>query len=165
MEKAAVPLFIERMAKRAPTFKDLAAIALDDLRTFHGKAEIVCGPISTGGYGNAVINLLAFNYAIEMLAHAGRPIWSQMPYEAGVADLEHAWKLEHREGAYCTPILEDFYRPLFDSKLIVRAWFLPQWNSSKGATWEHAYLMELDVDIRYLPTDWMYELRDVKILD
>lgn len=158
MEKAAVPLFIEKMAKRAPTFRGLTEMALKDLRALHGRAEIVCGPITTGGYNNVVVNLLVFNYAIEVLQDYGRPMFNQMPYEAGLADLEHEWKLKNQTETYCHPILTEFYEPLFYSRLIKGAWFLPGWEKSKGSTWEHERLTRYHIPTGYLPAGWMQRL-------
>ena len=158
MDKAAVPLFIEKIAKRAPTFRDLTEMALKDLRLLGGRAEIVCGPITTGGYNNVVVNLLVFNYAIEVLQNYGRPMFSQMPYEAGLADLEHEWMLKNPGAPYCHPILTEFYDPLFRSKLIAQAWFLPGWETSKGSTWERERLTDYRVPVGDLPTGWMRKL-------
>lgn len=146
------------MAKRAPTFRELAQIALHDLEALGNDAEVVCGPISTGGVGNPVFNLLIFSHAIEVLTDAGRPIFNQLPYEAGLADLHVVWMRDNPSAEYCEPILTEFYLPLLESNRIRRAWFLPGWETSKGATWEHGECRARGIDIRYLDDRWMYEL-------
>jgi hypothetical protein len=153
------------MAKRAPNFADLTEIALADIRPFKGKAEMVCGPITTGGSGNCVINLLIFNHAIDVLQYAGRPIFSQMPFEAGLADLEHDWRLKNPGGKYCSPILEDFYARLLLPTYFKRLWFLPDWKSSTGATWEHDHAKRNRIEIRHLSKNWMFDLKLPKDLD
>lgn len=171
MKKADVPLFVQKMAKRAPTFADLAEIASAEVRAFNGKAEMVCGPITTGGAGNTVSNLLHFNYAIELLQHAGRPVWSQMPYEAGLSDLEHTWRLENPSAGYCDLILTEFYAVFLNAENFKRAWFLPDtkyfpgWKSSKGAIWEWNRFNGLGIETRELPEDWLLGLNLPKDLD
>jgi len=158
MEKTAIPFFIEEVAQRAPTFADLAKIAIDEIRGFDGKAEIVCGPITTGGTGNVVTNLLLFNYAIQLLQRAGRPMFSQMPYEAGIAELAHTWRQKNPKASYCTPILTEFYARIFLPKFVRRAWFLPDWQTSHGAKWERKHLSTHQIEKLTLPHDWMYGL-------
>lgn len=170
MESAFIPLFIQKMAKRGPTFADLKDMALEELKVLGGRAEVVCGPISTGGYGSGIANLAVFNHAIQVLQHHGRPMWSQMPYEAGLAELERQWKIENPGAKYCEPILTEFYQPLFDAtpRLVCRAWFLDGkhgWKTSKGATWEHERMTSLGIPISYFAESWHSECRLPNDLD
>ncbi len=168
MRKADVPFFIECVARRGPTFTDLAQLALSELESMGGCAEIVCGPISTGGFGNSVANLLIFNHAIEVLKAAARPMWSQIPYEAGLADLEYGWRQKYPNESYCHPILTEFYDPVFSSGHIARAWFLEGargWRTSNGASWEHKRIEELGITQGYFLEAWhtmpIQDLRDL----
>lgn len=158
MDKHLVPAFLTKIAKRAPTFVDLAELAFSDIRTLNGKAEMVCGPITTGGFNDVAVNTLVFNHAIDTLQDAGRPMFSQMPYEATLADLEHEWMLKNVSAAYCHPILDEFYGPIFNSGLVHRCWFLPGWEKSTGAAWEHERCKKLGIDVRYLDQNWMSRL-------
>ncbi len=155
MKKNEVPHFIEKIAKRAPNFADLTELALADVQPLNGKAEMVCGPITTGGYGNCVVNLLVFNHAIEVLQLAGRPMFSQMPYEAGLADLEHDWRLRHPGQEYCHPILDEFYARFLLPEYFKRLWFLPNWQTSTGAKWEHEHAVRYGIERRYILDDWL----------
>lgn len=151
-----IPYFIRREGVNGASFKDLAHMARRELEALRGGAEIVCGPISTGGYGNAVVNLLVFNHAIEVLKGHGRPMWSQMPYEAGIALLHDEWCKRH-PGEYCIPIMTDFYWPIMTPELIRRAWFLDGergWKSSTGATMEWERLGELGIERRCFKEEW-----------
>ena len=157
MEKADVPHFIQRVAIRGPTFQNLADIARTQLQAFGGKAEIVCGPISTGGYGNVVANLLMFNHAIEVLQAHGRRVWSQVPFEAGLAELHNKWMEEHPTATYCYPIMTDFYWPILTPDLVCRAWFIDGergWETSTGAKMEWQRLGELGIDRRLFKEEW-----------
>lgn len=157
MQKASVPHFIKKVAKTAPSFKSLSEMALEELRALDGSAHMVCGPISTGGYGNAVVNLLVFNHAIEVLRARGCPVWSQMPYEAGIAELEQQWRKENPNAAYCESLLTEFYLPLVLSNLIAKAWFLDGkhgWETSRGASWEFEQFRKQGTDIALFPEEW-----------
>ncbi len=154
MQKAHVPFYVEQVAVRCASFEAMAAKARVELRE-SGLSEIVCGPMSTGGYGNTALNMLVFNYAIGALQYVGRPVWSQLPYEAGLADLELEWKKSNPRAQYCDPILTDFYDPIFKTKLIKRAWFIDTWATSTGATWEYKRMTDLGLDVRVLPKGWL----------
>lgn len=143
------------------SFADLARHALEVIAV-RRLSEIVCGPITTGGFGEAGMNVLLFNHAIELLELEGRPMFNQISYEFRLAQLDTAWKKEGN-GDYCHPILTDFYEPIFRSRRLHRAWFLPGWETSVGATWEHEILSELRCSIMYLRKDWIYNL-DVRSL-
>ncbi len=89
MKEAQVPWFVRRNARDGLGFSDLCRQALEELAALEGRAEIVCGPITSGGENHTTKNLLIFNYAIEVLeGFLRRPMWSQIPYEAGLARLE-----------------------------------------------------------------------------
>lgn len=157
MQKTDVPFFIQKIAVRGASFQGLAEIALAQLQAFKGKAEIVCGPISTGGYGSALVNLFVFNHAIEVLQGHGRPMWSQVPFEAGLADLEHQWSLENPHETYCMPIMTEFYWKLIKPKLVRRAWFIGGsrgWETSTGAKMEWERMGSLGIDRRVFPEVW-----------
>lgn len=163
MDITKVPIFARVMAEKMGLvgsdmgFADLVAHARQQIRRLEGRAEIVCGPITTGGTGHSGYNVLLFNHAIELLELEGRPMFNQIPYEYHLARLETIWKQKHPD-RYCQPILDEFYKPLFEDRRFRRAWFLPGWERSTGASWEHAQLQKLQVSISYLPDDWIYDL-------
>lgn len=47
-------------------------------------------------------------------------------------------------------ILEDFYEPLFMCGKITTLYFIPGWESSRGANWEYKKAEELGIAIRIL---------------
>jgi len=151
-----VPLFLRKIAIPAKSFEDAVSHAIRQLEDLGGRAEVVTGPITTGGFGNPTLNVVYFNEAIRLLTELQRPMFSQMPFEACLAELEEEWFRKHtlRPGEI-HPILQQFYEPIFRRRLIRRAWFLPSWKTSQGATWEHQMLLEFDCDIRYLPENWI----------
>ena len=159
VSKVVVPHCIEITGKVAPSFKELLDVALDELGGFHGTAEVLCGPMTTGGTGNMLTNLVAFNDAVQILKQQGRPMWNQIPYEYGLALLESQWRLDTNDQGPCRPIIDHFYSPLFDHtpRLIKRAWFIegPRgWKTSRGAQWEHAHISKLPIKIEYFRESW-----------
>ncbi|MDB5225476.1 MAG: hypothetical protein JWL87_428 [Candidatus Adlerbacteria bacterium] len=143
----------------AESFEELAAVAVAEMEKFED-AEIVCGPLTTGGLGSMEKNMAAFLAVIDMLKKEGRPIYSQGPYEERIAYLRDRWREHHpsRAQLYCTPILEVLYARIFDAGRIRRAWFIPGWESSLGATWEHDRLKGAGVEIEYLTPERIQSL-------
>lgn len=132
---------------RAKNFKDLGQVAINVLKRMPGPVIQVCGPISTGGKGNVKDNLLALDKAIIHLKNLGHNIFYQLPLEDKTAELDKKWKIENPSETYCQPILDDIYKPLFESGLIKQLWFLPGWESSRGATWEREQGKRLGIEI------------------
>jgi hypothetical protein len=144
--------WLKRECEKTQNFAELLAVALRELKKFTGGSEIVCGPISTGGRGSIEENLKVFTCMIAALRFKERDVFDQMPYEGQIFNFRQRWIKEdsRREGTYYTEILSEFYLPLFTSGLIRAAWFLPGWQSSDGASWEHDRLTEFGVEIYYL---------------
>lgn len=140
----------------ADSFAKLLEVARPRVKALGSAIEVVCGPISTGGQGSVERNLRAFGAVIDALVGHGRVVFDQRPYEAAIFALRARWRDEDpaRKDAYCTPILEEFYRPLYVEYPITVAWFLPGWESSRGTCWEHALLRAKGTDIRYLDPEW-----------
>lgn len=122
----------------AESFEALAAIACEQIRQRGKSLSIVCGPISTGGAGHQMWNLQIFNAVVAGLQRLGIDLFDQVPYEFGLRRLANAWHAEGHEG-YCMPILDVFYREVFECGYINRAYFLPGWTSSTGAKWERRH--------------------------
>lgn len=105
----------------------------------------VCGPITSGGLGSREKNLKAFLAAIAKLQAAGNPIFDQLPFEEKLYEFTQAvW---YQGGLQ---LLNEFYLPLFQSRLIEVFYFMPLWRTSMGATWEHEKAKKLGIRIVYL---------------
>lgn len=137
---------------KTQTFAELSLIAVAELRKFKDGAEILCGPITTGGRGNVEENLQVFATTIHTLQQQGRSIFNQMPYEERIFYLTRCWKEQNPSVAaeYHTPILDGFYAPLFKTGIIRRGLFLPGWKSSRGARWERQQFFELGIEVQDL---------------
>lgn len=131
--------------KEAKTFEDLLRIAINVLQRFPSTAAMVCGPITTGGYGNIDKNLSLFKETIKRLQNEDFLIFSQMPFERKMQEI--------KETSYCKGglhLLESFYLPIFESEFVDTLIFLPNWESSLGAKWEHEQAVRLGLKIVYL---------------
>lgn len=131
---------------KSESVKDLYVIASRILERMPKNLSQVCGPISTGGKGNIVDNLLEFNKKIIKLQEEGLDVFDQMPFE----DPMHRMMLNFSKEEYMHNILTDFYLPIFESGKITELYFLPEWESSHGANWEHEQAKRLEIKIIYL---------------
>ncbi len=150
--------------KDAKSFVDLAAIALDILRRTPGKAEMVSGPISTGGVGTIQGNRKVFEGVIEILiGESHRNIFSQMPFEDKMVELYLEWHRQNPAEEYCTPILNDFYEKVFLSGKVSALHFIHGWESSFGARWEHGNCDRWGIEKRYLPQELSVRALDFSV--
>ncbi|OGY37537.1 MAG: hypothetical protein A3E36_04715 [Candidatus Andersenbacteria bacterium RIFCSPHIGHO2_12_FULL_45_11b] len=133
------PDLIKKM-EGATTFSELADVALTVQwrmrnrlveRNIPPHIAQVCGPISTGGTGNRALNLQRFDSAIDMLVGDGVAVFDQMPFEDHFDRITQIHGLGFRE-----LLLPAFYGTLFAKGYIMILYFLPDWETSQGATWE-----------------------------
>ena len=132
--------------ERAITYKDLLIIAESVLNRMPAPVGQVCGPISTGGAGSVEKNLKRFKQAISGLQQQGIEIFDQVPFEAPMQRIKSNREFDN----YDDSLLHDFYLPIFESRLVHKLYFLPDWESSIGASWEHAQALRLELDIEYM---------------
>jgi len=132
--------------KKAKDFKELYLIADKILKIMPHPIVQVCGPIGTGGLGNVEDNLKAFDETIKYLQSKGLNVFDQMPFEWPMQVL----KFNLSPDVYPESILTDFYMPIFESGLVSEFYFMPNWQTSKGATWEHEEAKRLGIKINYL---------------
>ena len=130
----------------AQSYRELTPIGLRVLNRIPGDIVMVCGPISTGGLGSITENTEVFRKSIERVAAMGEHVFTQLPFEDAMQDIKGKL-LPESDGL---SLLELFYRPLFESGMIKRLYFIPGWEGSFGASWEHTVALELGIEIRYL---------------
>lgn len=126
----------------AENLQDLLVIAIDILKRMPQPVILVCGPISTGGFGNVEANLRAFESTIHAKQKAGKSVFNQLPFEEKFAKFSQEAKM-----AYFTPVLDEFFLPIIKSGYIAEMHFMKDWQSSTGARWEHTTANELGVTI------------------
>ncbi len=131
--------------EQAESYREMFDIALLVLKRMPQPVGQVCGPISTGGRGSLVANLVAFNETIILLQSEGKHIFDQMLFEVPMSKIK-----SKIVGKYDESLLTDFYLPIFESGLVKKFYFLPDWQSSHGANWEHKQAQRLGIEIEYL---------------
>lgn len=143
------------MTVRVKTFKELGELGVQKILQFGYGAEIVCGPVSTGGKGSVHENIPIFNRSIATLKDEyGRPIFSQIFLEEHIRYLYDDWKKDPKNTGYCMPILEEVYYPIFKTRRLRGAFFIPGWQGSFGTSWEYKTLPQFDVWRAELPPGW-----------
>jgi len=146
-----------RRIKNAVDYKELLAVAMEVLYLTCLEDPVkpiamVCGPISkTGGVGSRKRNLEIFSKAIDRLRAEKLAIFSQMPFED---DMERLFKSDPKLQGI--ELLEEFYLPIFKTKIIKILFFLPGWETSFGAVWEHRQAEILGIPRVYLANFYLY---------
>lgn len=133
----------------ATTYHELFMVAREVLKVLPKPIGQVCGPISTGGAGSIEKNIYRLNEAIAELQKKGVMVFDQTPFEDPMQRIK-ALRERELNGEYDTAILTDFYLPIFEGKYIHRCYFLPDWESSFGAQWEHEQAQRCEISITYL---------------
>jgi len=151
----------ERKCKRAVNNIDLVSLALEELHKFWGKAKLVCGPISTGGWGSVEENRRIFNAVMAALLQKEEPIFDLRPYEERIAFFRAEWRktlsLENARSYYWL-VLTEFYYPLIHSGEVAEAYFIEGWHESIGADWMRSEFVKTTTRIRDLDSR---EIRDI----
>ncbi len=106
---------------------------------------MVLGPIFAHGSSEIANNIEKFEGVILKLEQEGVKVFSQIPFLD--INLAQETKIHHFEDA---KKFYEFYFPLFRSGLIKKAYFLPGWELSYGATSEHECCKENNISIIYL---------------
>ena len=151
----------------ADSYQELCGIALTQLERMHSVWQarqdkqhplppigVVCGPISNGGVGRGdrEVNLQVFGVAVASFQHEREGFFfSQMPYEDVIGDLKRADIIKLGKPVADLKLLTEFYLPLFESGKIGEMLFLPDWQTSSGATWERRQGERLGISIHDIP--------------
>ncbi len=141
-------------AESASSFTRLAEIGLRVLATMPPPVSQLCGPISTGGFGNREANLILFERCVAELRLRGLNPFDQMPTERTLGRLAHEWGRKNPKATYCYSILFEFYDPIFASGMVGTLVFMPGWESSEGARWEREEGKRRNISIIEFPQDW-----------
>jgi nucleoside triphosphatase len=144
---------LKEQATQASSFKELGKTALAVLNVMPHPIGQVCGPLSNGGkssMANIKINTDRFHSTVKALIDSGYNIFDQIPFQEYCLKIAGpTWTAEHNQ-----QLLDDFYIPIFESGLVSTFYFMPNWQSSAGATWEHDTLTKLGANIVYLEPDY-----------
>ncbi len=153
----------KKRLEQADTLSELADIALVILgRMAEEKRKIVqiCGPMTTGGFGNLDDNMKLFQYAIDVASDRGLHVFNQLPFQDAMKRIVQWFPNQ----PYCQAILDNFYRPIFGSGYVQRTLFLPNWKTSHGASWEYGLVTELGLVVQEYPVEWLTAARIVAVI-
>ena len=140
--------------EKAESLVEAAEIAVSVLARMNASGRPIvqiCGPLTTGGLGNLEANSARFERAIEIARERGLTVFNQMPFQEAIVRLsKHAYSDE-----YDMDILEIFYRKIFECGHVATALFLPDWESSRGASWERGVVSSLGIRVEEYPLAWL----------
>lgn len=134
-----VSMLTKREAKtlaRATKWCQLVDVAVAALHRMPWPVVQVCGPMSTGGFGDHGKNMYFFREAIGVLSERRMNVFDQMPFQDAMIRLSDY----HNRTDYCTDILTEFYQPLFEADGVAAYYFIPWWQTSHGSRWERKTL-------------------------
>ncbi|MBI2109413.1 MAG: DUF4406 domain-containing protein [Parcubacteria group bacterium] len=132
------------MVTNASSYKELRTVAFTVIGRMPRPIVQVSGPISTGGAGSLEENLKRFARAVSLLKREGRHVFNQIPFEPSIQKIKG---IEEPNVDYAMGILEQFYLPIFETKVIEALYFLPDWQSSVGARWEREQAGRLGISV------------------
>lgn len=130
-------------------FSEMLPLAFAILESMSTPVMEVCGPITTGDR-TIEQNVAIFKKTIARLAEEGNTVFNQMPFQETIERICEKQKIV----GYPSSLLDEFYLPLFESGKINTLCFLPGWEKSKGASWEHAQGQRLNLKIVYLSDEY-----------
>ena len=130
----------------AKSHKEMFYIAEDVLSRMPRHRVQVCGPISTGGAGSIEANIKIFARVIDAFTKQGLVVFDQTLFENAMYKI----RMKNSPDNYDHDILNDFYSPIFENKLIDEVHFLPDWHTSVGASWEHEIASKHRMKIIYI---------------
>lgn len=134
--------------EKVETYEKMFLIALRILERMPQPITQICGPITTGGNSSKEENVKEFNKAIFFFSERGEMVFDQIPFQNTME------RLSKEVNGYDERILIKFYLPLFQSGKVKTFKFLPGWQSSKGAKWEHKTIKQLKYKIIHLEPEW-----------
>jgi hypothetical protein len=144
----------EKALEDAGSMGDLAEIALVILERMAKKKKPIveiCGPMSTGGFGNIKDNMELFEAMIDSATEHDLTVFNQVVFQDAMVRLLP----KHSEHHYAWDILDIFYRRIFDSGLISEFLFSPNWYTSRGACWELLESLKVCINRRDYPVLWL----------
>lgn len=130
----------------AKTIADIFVIARQVRSRMNDTVAQVCGPVNNGGRGSVEKNLEYLSQMIQALQYEGVNVFDQMPFEETI----HRIINDASSGQKYENVLTDFYEPLFRLKMVQALYFVPGWEGSRGAVWEHTMAKELGIEVHFL---------------
>lgn len=137
-------------AEEARDLHELLQVALSvvEAHPYSPPLVVVCGPMSTGGFGCIEKNLRAFDISVRVLRESGYNVFNLHSFQDAIKSI-----VSHNPttGVYARDILEVFCAGVYRSGKIMTAYFLPGSESSVGARWEKEFLPTCNIVIEEYP--------------
>ena len=137
----------------AKSFEELAAVAIDVLKSMPQPINHVCGPMSTGGLDNIEKNSIVMENTMHKLSDQGKNIFNWVPFNEAITRIRKQFSTHSEESN--RQVVYKFYIHIFNSGLIKKLYFIHGWESSQGAKWEHEQGIQLGLEIENLPKDFL----------
>ena len=125
---------------------DLALGAIGRLKQLPQPVVRVSGPL-TSGPRDYDSNLARFRFVEEKLKSEGFTVFDYFDGnndEAVIKSLDVPWDM----------VMEHYHRPILETGLIGACYFIPEWELSSGASWEHDFYTTHQLEIIYVPEEW-----------
>jgi len=145
--KTCLTKYEQILIKKSKNMKELAEVAMKVIKRMPEPVAMVSGPISTGGKGSIAANMREMRRAINALSRKSVKVFDQTIFEPQmkkIAELNQEYRINEIK------LLEEFYLPLFKKKLVGLVCFMPDWQSSFGASWEHEQAKKFKLEIKYI---------------
>ena len=137
------------MTEAQKTLHELALKAVERLKELPQPVVRLSGPLTTSAYGYDD-NLKRFLKGQEILREKGYTVFDYLEGhndEDVIKALNVPWD----------EVMEYYHRPIMESGYLTEAFFLPRWEFSNGAKWEHEVAKENGMKIHEFPDEWFPE--------
>jgi hypothetical protein len=114
---------------------------------------MVCGPMTTGGFGCLEKNMRAFEISVQLLREAGFNVFNIHAFQPALKSIVSH---DPATGVYARDILEVFCAGIYRSGRIWTAYFLPGSENSVRARWEREFLPTCGTDVKEYP-EYLWE--------
>jgi hypothetical protein len=125
--------------------------------------SLICGPITTGGFGDRILNLDLFHQHIVAETNKGFQVFNQMPFERKLMQISDAFPQAFTKKK--NPILDVVYLPLIKAKKFEPIKMMPTWETSDGATQEHNAAREVELIVHFLNPLPVAQKKDTQMLE
>ncbi len=151
-----------KLANDAKSLHELLQVALGVIGEHPQEPPlvVVCGPMSTGGFGCIEKNLQAFDLSVQILRESGYNVFNLHSFQSAIKSIVSH---DPENGTYARDILEVFCAGVYRSGKIATAYFLPGSEGSVGARWEMRFLPTCSIALEEYPKSlWLECLERMK---
>lgn len=129
----------------ARTFEAMLNVALTVLKKMPRPVALLCGPISSGGFGSFEENVRVFENMITLLEREDKVVFTQVPLELQLQAIKKTLYFGG-EGHLFTAL----YLPIIKSRMIGEMIFLPTWRTSAISRWQHREARRIRMPVTHL---------------